>query len=72
METVNFIGALRRLKVSQEHLRRVLDVDKSTVSRWAVGDRPIPIPVAYLLTACLEGKLSIGDLERYHLDRIHG
>lgn len=72
METVNFIGALSRLKITQEHLRRLLDCDKNTISRWATGQGKVPVPVAYLLTACLEGKLTISDLERMHLDRLHG
>lgn len=71
METVNFIGALNRLKLSQEHLRRILELDKSTVSRWATGDSRVPTAVAYLLTACINGKLTVADLERMHLERRH-
>lgn len=69
MQDVPFRDALTRLKITQAHLCRILDRDKSTVNRWANGD-PCPNEVAFLLTACLAGKLTISDLERMHLDRL--
>lgn len=71
MITIPFRDALAKLKISQAHLCRILDRDKSTVNRWAAG-KPCPNEVAFLLTACLDGKLTVGDLERMHLDRRHG
>lgn len=71
MITVAFRDALVRLKITQAHLCRILERDKSTVNRWAMG-ASIPAEVSYLLTACLTGKLTVSDLERMHLDRIHG
>lgn len=71
MNTLTFREALVRLKITQAHLCRVLERDKSTVNRWANG-APIPHEVAYLLTLCLTGKVTLADIERMHLDRLHG
>ena len=72
MERLTFRATLTRLNVTQEHLRRIFGCSRNTVSRWATGESPVPVAVDYLLTACLERKLTIGDLERMYLARRHG
>lgn len=69
-ETIRFALALIRLKVTQAWVCRVLNRDKSTVSRWANGGA-IPAEVSMLFAAAIEGKLSVGDIERMHLDLRH-
>lgn len=49
MNPKQFLAALRRLKLSQRRAAVVLEVEPSTIYRWAHGERTIPGPVAVAL-----------------------
>ena len=53
MTPKQFLAALRRLKLSQRRAAVVLEVEPSTVYRWAHGERGIPGPVAVALRAMI-------------------
>ena len=49
MNSKQFLAALKRLGWSQRRAAVELDVDKSTIYRWAHGKREIPGPVGVAL-----------------------
>jgi DNA-binding transcriptional regulator YdaS (Cro superfamily) len=49
MTAIEFRTALERLGIPQRWLAERLGVDKGTVNRWALGERPVPPYVPYVL-----------------------
>lgn len=49
MTATQFRAALKRLRLSQRRLARLVQVDVTTVNRWARGRGPIPESVRLLL-----------------------
>jgi DNA-binding transcriptional regulator YiaG len=68
MTPAAFRASLARLKITQAFVARVLGVHVRTVNDWATGNNGVPRPVAILLTLAVDGRLSITDIERAHLE----
>jgi hypothetical protein len=57
-------AALSRLGLSQAAFGRLLGLAKDQPNRYAMGRAPIPVPVAVVLSAMDEGRLSADDVRR--------
>jgi DNA-binding transcriptional regulator YdaS (Cro superfamily) len=52
---------LRRLDLPRLQAAQTLGVSKSALDNWCTGERPIPAPVAILVTLLDRGKLTPAD-----------
>jgi DNA-binding transcriptional regulator YiaG len=55
MSTAQFRAAVKRLRLSQAALARLLKVNVRTARRWASGESTVPEPIALLLACWLRG-----------------
>jgi hypothetical protein len=51
MSAAEFRAALAALDMTQKRLAELLEADKATPNRWALGTRPVPKAVELLLQA---------------------
>lgn len=59
----DFRSQMAALGMSQARLVRLLNLNKDTVSRWAVGEREPPRAVMLLLRLIESGRVTIEELE---------
>lgn len=63
MPAKDYRETLARLGLSQARLGRLLELDKNTANRWAMGSVPVPKAVALLLLLMASGEVTIDELE---------
>jgi hypothetical protein len=62
MKAKEYRAALAALRLSQGAAAKFLGVDPRTSRRWALGEVPVPRPVALLLRVMVRHKLSPNDV----------
>lgn len=63
MTANQFRSAIATLRLSQLAAARLVGADPRTGRRWALGEAPVPDCVAILLRLCLNGKITVHDIE---------
>lgn len=63
MTPTDYRATLKAAGLSQARLSRLLDVDKGTPNRWAMGSRAVPRAVALLLILLASGRVTVDELE---------
>lgn len=59
----DFRASLKAAGLSQARLGRLLDLDKATPNRWAMGSASVPVAVAMLLKLLASGRVTVDELE---------
>jgi DNA-binding transcriptional regulator YiaG len=65
MDQDQFRFALDKLGLTQVGAAHLLNVNERTLRRWATGDQPVPLAVAYLLAIMIRHKITPEMLARY-------
>ena len=63
MTPADFRVTLAALGIAQARLARLLDLNPSTVQRWATGELPVPRSAVLLLRLMADGKADVAALE---------
>jgi len=79
MTPQEFNAALAELRLTRTALRHLLDLDKSTLTRWGTGETTIPTGAALVVLLLLRKKVTLGELFEVkkadavaRLQRMHG